>query len=131
VASPPTVNVPPTPVAPPSASSSPTTAPTQPGALVEANDPRLVPPVVTGQAPARYPPFAQQRGIEGTVEVSALIDETGKVVDVKIVRASPSRQGFEDAALQHVRSRRYKPATRDGVPVQVWVPIVVNFRAKR
>jgi serine/threonine-protein kinase len=131
VSSPPTANVPATPTAPPTASPSPTTTPTQPGELVEANDPRLVPPVVTAQVPARYPPLAQQRGVEGTVELSALIDETGRVVDVKIVRASPVRQGFEEAALQHVRSRRYRPATRDGVPIRVWMPIVVHFRLRR
>jgi outer membrane biosynthesis protein TonB len=39
--------------------------------------------------------------------------------------------GFEDAALAHVRSRKYRPATKDGAPVRVWVSIIVEFKPKR
>jgi hypothetical protein len=35
---------------------------------------------------------------------------------------------FEDAAARWVRTRVYRPATKQGVPVRVWLPIVVEFR---
>ncbi|HXY39635.1 MAG TPA: energy transducer TonB, partial [Vicinamibacteria bacterium] len=88
---------------------------------------RIVPPVLLSQTPPRYPPLAQQRGIDGVVELTALVDETGHVVEVRVTRAQPARLGFEEAAVQHVRTRRYRPATRDGTPIRMVVPIVVKF----
>jgi TonB family protein len=96
-----------------------------------APEPKLVPPIVLSQVPARYPPLAQQRGIAGVVEVSALVDETGKVVETNVVRADPKGLGFEEAAVTYVRSRKYRPANRDGEPVRVWVSIVVDFKPQR
>jgi TonB family protein len=81
--------------------------------------------------PAVYPPLARQHGIEGTVELSALVDENGRVAEVSIVRARPRNVGFESAAVAAVRSRRYRAGTREGVPVRVWIPIVVNFKGRR
>ncbi len=112
-------------VTPTPASAAPDSAP------AAAPEVKLVPPAVVGATPATYPPLAKERKIEGVVEVSALVDETGRVAEANIVRASPKRMGFEDAALAHVRSRRYRPATRDGVPVRVWVSIIVEFKPKR
>jgi hypothetical protein len=36
--------------------------------------------------------------------------------------------GFEAAAIRQVMSRRYRPATKDGVSVRIWIRIRVNFR---
>jgi protein TonB len=99
--------------------------------LVEADDPKLTAPTVLSQAQPRYPALAQERRIAGTVELSALVDEAGRVADLRVVRVAPPKLGFEEAAVQHARSRRYKPATKDGVAVRVWMPIVVNFVPKR
>jgi protein TonB len=82
------------------------------------------------QTPAKYPPVARDRKIPGVVEVSALVDESGTVAEANVVRADPRKMGFEEAALAHVRSRKYRPATRDGTPVSVWVSIVVDFKLK-
>ncbi len=53
---------------------------------------------------------------------------TGAVAEVSLVRASPRGMGFEDAATRYVRTRVYRPATKQGVPVRVWLPIVVEFQ---
>ena len=119
----------PTTVAPVS-TPTPAEAPPAPGTLVEASDPKLVAPVVVSRGELRYPPFARLREIEGTVALSALVDEKGHVAEVRVVRATPPKMGFEEAALEHARTRRYKPGTKEGVPVRVWVPIVVRFVAK-
>jgi TonB family protein len=134
---PPTPTPTPAPEATPTVTSTPgVVTPTPPGATptpvpAAAPEVALVPPAVISQAQARYPPLAQQRAIPGVVEVSALVDEEGKVSETTIVRAEPKKLGFEEAALAHVRSRRYRPATRDGVPVRVWVSIVVEFKPKK
>jgi TonB family protein len=107
----------------------PTPSPVRRGALVDVNDPGLTRPVSVTQTRPRYPPFALQRRLAGSVSLRALVDETGAVVEVSLIRASPPGQGFEDAAIRHVRTRVYQPATKQGVPVRVWLPITIEFRA--
>jgi TonB family protein len=80
------------------------------------------------EARLRYPPLALERRLSGTVWLNALVDETGAVVEASVVRASPRGLSFEDAAARWVRTRVYRPATKQGVPVRVWLPIVVEFR---
>ena len=104
---------------------------TTPGMTVDASDPRLVRPVLINEVKARYPPAAEAMGVAGVVEVLTVIDETGHVAEATVVRVQPGKMGFEQAALGHVRSRTYRPGTRDGVPVKVRIPIVVNFKPVR
>jgi len=106
----------------------PTPSPVQGGAIVDLNDPDLTRPVLVAQTRPRYPPLALARRLSGTVWVNALVDETGAVVEVSLVRASPRGLGFEDAATRYARTRVYRPATKQGVPVRVWVPLVIEFR---
>ena len=98
---------------------------------VEASDPRLVRPVLVSRSNARYPPGAEALGAAGVVEVLALIDERGRVVEANVVRAQPLKLGFEQAALEQVRSMQYRPGTRDGVPVKVRMSIRVNFKPRQ
>jgi TonB family protein len=110
---------------------SPSNAPPQPGSLVSITDPKLVPPLQLSGNPPVFPPLAAQQRIEGSVDLSALIDENGRVAEVTVLRAKPKNVGFELAASQSVRSRRYRPGTKDGVPVKVWVTIAVQFKRAR
>jgi protein TonB len=103
----------------------------RPGDLVEFNDPALKPPVILTQTRVQYPPIALAARIEGIVELRALVDAQGSVSEVTIVRSTRPGARFEEAAERHVRARKYRPATKDGVPVRVWLPIVVNFKVTR
>jgi protein TonB len=96
--------------------------------MVEWDDPGISRPVPVTTTRPRYPPLALQRRISGTVWLRALVDETGAVAEVSLVRASPTGLGFEDAATRSVRTRAYRPATKQGVPVRVWLPIAVEFK---
>jgi serine/threonine-protein kinase len=119
VAAPPT----PEPLPPPT-----TLPPVRPGDLVEAEDPAVTLPVFLSGRPVGYPPAAERLQREGTVVVEALVDETGTVTEVRVVEPSVPGMGFEAAAIRQVMSRRYRPATKDGVPVRIWIRIRVNFR---
>jgi TonB family protein len=124
VATPPPVTTPPVAVAP-----APAPAPAVvPGALVSLNDPGVIAPVLERAVPPTYPPFAVRQRLEGTVQLRALVDETGSVVDAQIVAGARSRVGFDDAAVTNVKGRKYRPATVDGVPVKVWLPVRVEFK---
>ena len=92
------------------------------------SDPGLTPPVVVSQSCPPYPPLALERRISGTVSLTAVVDDNGAVVEVSRVRASPPGLGFEEAATSCVLSRAYRPATRQGVPVRVRLPIRIEFQ---
>jgi serine/threonine-protein kinase len=107
----------------------PTTAPpVQPGSLVSASDPGVVAPVPIHTPRLTYPPIAFRQRVEGTIELNALIDEKGRVAEVKVVRDVERKSDLSHAAVQNVKERRYRPATKDGVPVKVWISVNVQFK---
>lgn len=72
-----------------------------------------------------YPPSARLSGLEGKVTVDALIDTTGKLIDMRIISGPPV---LHRAALDSLRTWKYQPAYLDGNPVQTKTTITVNFR---
>jgi len=113
---------PPTPLVP-----APTPVPVEKGSLVEDSDPEVTLPVLLKGARVVYPPAAERAKREGSVVVEALVDENGRVSEVRVVEPASSQMGFEDAVLRMVRSRRYRPATKRGVPVKIRVRVRVDF----
>jgi protein TonB len=101
------------------------------GALVALGDPGVTPPVLLRRPADGYPETARQARVEGVVELRALVDENGAVVNVEMVRSSRPGYRFEMEAERQARGRRYRPATKDDVPVRVWLPIVVSFKLAR
>jgi serine/threonine-protein kinase len=112
----------PEPVPPPT-----TLPPVRPGDVVEAEDPAVTLPVFLSEQSPGYPPAARSLRREGSVLVEALVDERGSVRETKVVESAAAGVGFEDAAIRGVKSRRYRPATKNGVPVRIWIRIRVNF----
>ncbi len=121
-------------VAPPPATTPPTTAPAEPAprpaTAVSLGAPGVIAPVLESQVPLQYPFAAQQLRAQGSVELSLLIDEGGNVAEVKVVTGAPNAS-LNQAAVDNVKSRRYRPATRDGVPVKVYIVVKVNFQLTR
>jgi len=99
---------------------------TQVGDLVPAGTPGLVAAHTTHQAPASYPPIARMQHVQGSVIVSALISETGRVLETKIIKGAP--MGLNEAADQSVRRSTFAPGEKDGVRVKSWTTVSVDFR---
>jgi protein TonB len=72
-----------------------------------------------------YPPVAVAGKIEGSVSLEALVDERGRVVDVRVLEGNPL---FEEAALEAVRQWLYTPTLLDGVPVSLILTVTVHFQ---
>ena len=72
-----------------------------------------------------YPAEADDRLLSGTVTVSVLIDETGKVAEAEVEKASDPV--FEKAALEATYNSDFQPATRDGVPGRSWAQLSFEF----
>jgi len=96
------------------------------GDVVDIGDLDTVPSITRRAAPV-YPVMALRQRIETTILVTALINERGDVIDVKVLRGDP-RFGFEDAALRAVRATRFSPAVKDGKHVKTWFPLPVAFK---
>lgn len=100
-----------------------------PGMLVQLGQPGVVPPKSIKKVPAKYPDVAKQRRLEGVVGLSILVSETGKVLEVKIVKST--NPILDDSAMEAVKQWTYQPATKDGVPVKVWLPVSMSFQRSR
>lgn len=107
------------------------TAPASPAAgplVLDLAEPGVVPPQLVSQPRLEYPPVARAQRVTGTVVVSALIDEQGNVAEARVIRGVASNTGLNQAALDSVRRRKYKPATLNGKPGRVWVAIQIDFK---
>ena len=83
-------------------------------------------PRAISRSAAEYPRRARAKGIEGRVELSLLINESGQVESVRIVDSFP--QGiFDEAARTTIEQWEFQPARYEGRPVKVWATQTVNF----
>jgi protein TonB len=87
----------------------------------------ILPPARTGYVTPVYPPIAIQARSEGTVILEAVIDETGTVRDVTVIRSIPL---LDRAAIDAVRQWRYSPTRLNGVPVAIVMTVSVTFTLK-
>lgn len=72
-----------------------------------------------------YPESARQNHVEGTVVLRAVIDKSGRVVELKPV-SGPKE--LVAAAMGAVQQWRYKPYILEGQPAAVATQITVNFQ---
>ena len=76
------------------------------------------------QVKPNYPPEAKQAGIQGTVQLQAVLGKDGKVQDIKVLSGEPV---LAAAALDAVKQWVYRPTLLNGEPVEVKTTIDVNF----
>ncbi len=87
----------------------------------------VAPALIRGSVKLKYPSFLKKAGIEGTVILWLLIDETGIVRKVQINRSSGNK-ALDDSAVQAYSSARFTPAMSRDRPVKVWVQYPVQFK---
>jgi protein TonB len=71
----------------------------------------------------RYPPEAYSHRIQDVVFMDCVIDPTGKVSDVKILRGHPALAAAAETA---VRQWEYTPTLLDGVAMSVVLTVTVT-----
>jgi TonB family protein len=72
-----------------------------------------------------FPARASSEHYEGIVVLTVLVDASGKVQNIRLVR--PAGMGMEEEAVATVSKWRFKPAQREGEPVAVEMNIEVAF----
>ena len=83
-------------------------------------------PVVIVHVDPLYPEEAQREHISGTVILETVIDHTGVVGDVKVLKPLP--HGLSEAAVNAVKQWVFKPGTYNGEAVDVLFHLTVNFK---
>jgi TonB family protein len=87
-------------------------------------------PELVAFVPAEYPPDAEAKGIEGSVELAIVIDERGEVQQAVVIDPG-SHPGFAPAALHAVQQFRFRPAEIDGAPALVEITYRYDFVLRR
>jgi len=73
-----------------------------------------------------YSQEARSKKYEGVVVLNVVVTSEGKATNIQVVRTLG--MGLDEKAIDAVRRWRFKPATKDGKPVNVQVPIEITFR---
>lgn len=85
----------------------------------------ISPPRRIVYVPPVYSSIAQAARVEGTVIIQAIIDTSGAVSDVRVLRSVGL---LDQAAIDAVRKWKYTPTRLNGMPVPVIMTVTVTFR---
>jgi TonB family protein len=83
-------------------------------------------PRVTYAPDPEYSEKARKAGYRGTCVLWLVVDAKGLPRDIRVTRAVG--MGLDEKAIEAVRTWRFKPAMKNGVPVAVQINVEVNFR---
>jgi len=76
---------------------------------------RSVPELISGPRRPKYPKSAKDDGIQGNVTVEYTVDTEGRATGIR-VSSSSGNGDLDQAAIEAVQNRRYKPAVQAGIP---------------
>ena len=88
----------------------------------------VVEPALLSSPRIAYPVAARQQQISGKVVVLVLVTEDGAASDVKLQQGVASRSGVNEAVLEAIRHAKFRPASKNGIPVKMWRTIVVDVK---
>jgi TonB family protein len=87
----------------------------------------VVEPALVSQPRVVYPAIARQQRVEGRVVVLVLVDENGRVVETRL-QQGVSQAALNEAVLAGVRTAKFRAGTKNGTPVKMWRPIIVEVK---
>nr|WP_255538845.1 energy transducer TonB [Polynucleobacter sp. Latsch14-2] len=80
-------------------------------------------------ADAYYPSFSKRSGEQGEVVVRLIIDETGSVEDIALLKSSTFPR-LDRAASEIGRRYRFKPFLVNGSPTRISTNLLIKFNIK-
>lgn len=89
---------------------------------------RLVESTIIYKTIPQYPAIAKAARIEGTVELQAIISKTGTIENLRVASGPPMLQ---QAAVDAVKTWRYRPYLLNGQPIEVETTVDVIFKLGR
>jgi len=70
-----------------------------------------------------YPPLARQARIQGQVQIDAVLDEQGNVIEVKVVSGPPL---LYQAAVDALKKWKYEPTYLNDQPIAVQMIVTIT-----
>ncbi len=83
-------------------------------------------PIVIRRVTPQYPQIAVRARRSGWVIVECIIDKSGNVTNVQVLKPLPF--GLDQAAAEAVKKWKFRPGTLNGTPVDVIFNLTVNFK---
>ncbi|MFC1824356.1 energy transducer TonB, partial [Thermodesulfobacteriota bacterium] len=86
-------------------------------------------PLYKQNPPPEYPRLARRRGYQGRVLLEVLVNQEGKVQDLRLLQSS----GFpvlDRAAMASVRKWGFEPGRKGDDAVDMWVKVPVRFQLR-
>ena len=84
-------------------------------------------PVLKQEVKPSYPEIAKKLGAKGVVYLRVLVDENGRVKDVKVTRSS-GYDFLDNSAVEAAKGYIFEPAKdQNGNPMAVWIPLTIRF----
>ena len=80
--------------------------------------------LVLQKVAVKYPDAARNAGVQGTVELGVVVDESGDVKEVTILSGDPA---LGQAASEAVKEWKYKPYVVDGSPAEMETQVTLSF----
>ena len=93
--------------------------------IYKPGDPGVQPPVVTKEVKAIYSASAMHDGVEGTVELEAVIDTRGRPREIRVVKLL--ERTLDENARAALGKWRFAPARKDGKPVDYRLQVSMTF----
>ena len=84
------------------------------------------PEVVLEKKPS-YTAAAMHKKIQGSVVLESIVDKEGRPTDIKVVKSLDKENGLDERAVEALKEWRFKPAMKEGKPVQVLVSVEMTF----
>lgn len=96
------------------------------GILVEEEEEGLSVPVAVRKVDPQYSPAAIRDRVEGTVLLAAYILRDGTVSNIQVMNGLDPR--LDESAMKALTAWEFRPATKNGIPVDLEVLIQIPFR---
>lgn len=91
-------------------------------------EPPVLRPEIVYNTKTEYPERARKARIAGTVILETVIGTDGRVTRARALKGLP--YGLTAASIDSVCNWKFKPATHDGIPVEVYYILTVNYQVE-
>lgn len=86
-------------------------------------------PIYRINPPPKYPRIARRRGYQGTVVLEVLVNQGGRVGDLRLLQSS-GHPVLDRIAMASVKNWVFEPGLRGDKKVEMWVKVPIKFQLK-
>ena len=84
-------------------------------------------PQLVSQVQPKYTPAAMRARVQGVVGLACVVQVDGTVGDITVEKSLDATFGLDQQAIEALKQWKFKPGTRDGVPVPMKVHANLQF----